>query len=111
MRANQFAGRERSKRFFARGRINEWRRRARKNCEAKQAARATLFLLVGLRRMPGAAVGRLLRLCFSATAHLPSWSNGLLRRDDRERDRAREQERNDNVERRSHAPLAYATVG
>src|SRR5205085_4060995 len=99
------------KRLFARGRINEWDCRCRDDGKAKQAARATLFLLIGFRRMPGATAGHLLGLCLGAATCLPGLGNASLRRNYREGDRAREQKGNDNVERRSHAASAYATEG
>jgi hypothetical protein len=107
MRPDQLTSRESGKRFLARGRINERRRRSRQDGQAKDAARATLLLLVRFRGMPGAPVSRFLRLRPGAATCLLRRRNGSLCRDHCERDRAREQERDENSERRSHIPTLH----
>jgi hypothetical protein len=102
MRPDQLAGRESGKRFLARGRIDEWRRRSREDAEAKDAACATLFLLVGFRGMPGAPVSRLLGFHLGAATCPLRWRNRRLRRDHCECDRSRDQEREEDAKRRRH---------
>jgi hypothetical protein len=101
IRADRLTQNEISKRFVARGGINERPRRCDKNSDTKGTAGATLFLLVGLRGMARASVHwrRHLRAALSL---LHPGRGGPARRGRKEK-QTTEEGANYQMQNRSHA--------